>query len=245
MYLQEMAVLLMLSPLVLIAGLLFLIFYSQKKAIRKWSAAAPHIEHLVPLEAYDLDETGYWRRAPWVNGLWFGACMAAVAFVFNRTLASTAFAFILNGTIFGLLFPPSMRQQARWINAGLYFGRPWLIPPPPASMAIHYQVLCTRTDGKVPVTGILYLGPRGFLFVPPKRNFSAKSQLEMSPVDSILIALVTLPAAGIVQRMLTLHRPGQIEITCNGATARFSAPQPAITFAKLSTCLKLLQDTPA
>jgi hypothetical protein len=100
------------------------------------------IENLVPLAAYDVDETGYWMRLRWVAGLFFGIAFAAVELVspvpntrFSPP-ATAAISFAIGGPGFGLLFPALVRRKVRLITAGVYSGAQRIIDSPPANKVL-------------------------------------------------------------------------------------------------------------
>jgi hypothetical protein len=121
-----MTLLVNLSPLLLLVGFVWLALRANRK-FKKASQMTPgstQFENLVALEAYDVDETGYWRRLPWVTGLFFGVAMAFMTPLIPSTSYSPAMtavlSFAIGGPIFGLFFPMGLRRQIRGIWAGLY-----------------------------------------------------------------------------------------------------------------------------
>lgn len=205
------------------------------------------IENLVPLAAYDVDETGYWARLRWVSGIYFGLAIAAVSLVLPSTRYSppvTAAIFLaIGGPLFGLGFPAMVRRSVRLIAAGIYAGESWIIDPPAMTDRVYYQVLCTCMRGRVGLGGVLYLGRKGFLFMPHKRNRKRTVPIEM-PLETLRISLGAPSIGNRIQRLLTPRPQGQIEVTWNGGSARFLMPNPAETYVRLRRCLETLQQIP-
>ena len=149
-----MTLLVNLSPFLLLVGFVWLELRANQK-FKKASQIAPastHFENLVALATYDVDETGYWRRLPWVSGLFFGAAMASVSPLIPNTryapAITAALSLAIGGPMFGLFFPLMARRQIRRIWAGLYAGERWSISHPPANRFFYYQIPCATVRGK-------------------------------------------------------------------------------------------------
>jgi hypothetical protein len=203
---------------------------------------------LVALTAYDVDETGYWGRLRWVSGVYFGLAMAAVSLVLPNTRYSppvtAAMSLAICGPLFGLAFPALVRRMTNLITAGIYAGESWIIDPPPVNYCVYYQIPCTRMNGSMGIGGVLYLGRKGLLFVPHKRNRKQSAPLEMGPLEVLKISRVPPFIGNRIQRLLIARPQEQIEVTWNGTTARFLMPNPADTFVKFSRSLVTLQQIP-
>ena len=240
-----------LSPLLFLVGLVWLLLRANRK-VKKASQIAPastRFENLVALAAYDVDETGYWRRLPWVSGLLFGGVFAFLVFslVPNTRYSpaiTAALSLAIGGPLFGLFFPLALRRQVRGIWAELYAGEQRSISPPPASGPFYYQVPCTSVRGRMGVIGVLYLGRGGLLFTPRKRSWKPGPPLEMAPLDAVSVALVPPLPQNVIQR-LNIPRPQeQIEIRWNGGSARFIVPRPADTCLQIGRSLETLRRIP-
>lgn len=247
-----MALLPYLIPFPIFVTFAWLVLRAEAKVKRKerMAAGAQPMENVVRLMAYNLDESGYWRRLRWLSGLLYGAAGAAVILVLPIpgaryfALTAAAFWFAVGGPLFGLLFPAAMRRKVRLAAAGLYAGERWIIDPPSAELSVRYQIPCTRITGRVGVGGVLYLGRGGLLFVPHKRNRIPSPPIEMTPIEGVTVARVA-PLAGNALFQLLVPRPlEQIEIVWDGASARFVMPNPAGTVAKLGRCLEALRRAP-
>jgi hypothetical protein len=245
-----MTLLVNLSPLLLLVGFVWLALRANRK-FKKASQMTPgstQFENLVALEAYDVDETGYWRRLPWVTGLFFGVAMAFMTPLIPSTSYSPAMtavlSFAIGGPIFGLFFPMGLRRQIRGIWAGLYAGGPRSINPPTANGLYYYQIPCTSVRGKTGIIGVLYVGRGGLLFAPRKRSWKPGPTLEISPLDAVSIALVPPLPQNVIQRLLIPRPLEQIEIRWNGASARFLMPRPADTCSKIVRSLETLRRIP-
>jgi hypothetical protein len=245
-----MTVLVNLSPLLLLVGFVWLALRANQK-FKKASQTTPastHLENLVALAAYDVDETGYWRRLPWVSGLFFGAALASVSPLIPNTRYSPAITAALSlaicGPMFGLFFPLVARRQVRGMWAGLYVGERRSISPPPANRFFYYQIPCTSVRGRTGIAGVLYLGRGGPLFTPRRRSWKPALSIEMKPLDVVRVALVPPPPQNVIQRLFVPRPPEQIEISWNGASARFMVPSAADTYLKLGRSLQALRNIP-
>jgi hypothetical protein len=106
--------LLNLLPLVLLVTVWFL-FWGRNKWTRTeaMGQSAVLYENLVPLEKYDVDETGYWSRLRWVAGLFFGTSMGILAAIgsfsgpdlYYSPSEQAVIAFVVGGPMFGLFLP--------------------------------------------------------------------------------------------------------------------------------------------
>jgi hypothetical protein len=212
--------------------------------------AEAHFENLVTLAAYDVDETGYWRRLPWVSGLFFGAGFASMdllSLIPNTRYSpatTAALSLAIGGPIFGLLSSLIARQQMRGVWAALYSGEPGTVRPPTANRFFYYQIPCTLLKGRVGIIGVLYLGRGGLVFVPRKRTWKPGQPLEMAPLDAVSIALVPPPPQNVIQRLLVPRPQEQIEIRWTGASARFMMPRPADTSVQIGRSLETLRRIP-
>jgi len=207
-------------------------------------------ENLVELAAYDVDETGYWRRLPWLSGMLFGLAFASIELLspIPNTRYSppitAVWSLAIGGPIFGLLFPLAARRQIRVIWAGLYAGEQRSITPPPGNGFFYYQIPCTLVSGRVGVIGVLYLGRGGLLFTPRKRSWKSGAPIEMAPLELVRIALVPPLPRNAIQRLLIPRQQEQLEISWNGASARFIVPSPADTCLKIGRSLEALRRIP-
>jgi hypothetical protein len=247
-----MSVLVNLSPFLFLLAFLWLALRANRKfrRVSQMGAVPAHFENLVPLAAYDVDETGYWRRLPWLSGLFFGASMACVnlfALIPNTRYSpptTALLSFAICGPGFGLLFPPVARRQLRAVWAGLYAGERRMISPPPSSRSFYYQVPCTSVRGRMGIMGVLYLGREGLLFTARKRRWKPAPSIEMNPLDVVRVALVPPPPQNVIQRLLVPRPPEQIQISWNGTNAGFIVPSPADTYFRLGRSLEALRSIP-
>jgi hypothetical protein len=250
----SMNLVLNLCPLLILIGLAWLVSRlgarAQNKQATRMATSRPPVENLVPLVAYDVDETGYWRRLPWVTGLLFGVGFAALELLLPipnqryTRLITAAMSFALGGPLFGLFFPVLLRRRVRQITAGLYAGESWIIDPPPANRLFYYQIPCTWIQENRGIGGVLYLGRQGFLFLPHKQNRRPGPPLEMTPIEAMRIARGVPFTGNAIQRLFIARPQEQVEITWNGASARFLMPNSTDTMLKMGRCLDALQGIP-
>ncbi len=241
--------LLNLSPFLILAAIVWLVLRAKTRFRQATliAADAQAVENLVDLAAYDVDETGYWARLPWLSGLVFGVFAAIVELVLPiphtrySPLISAVMSIAIGGPLFGLLFPALMRRRVRMITARLYAGERRIIDPPPANFLVRYQIPCAWINGRESVGGVLYLGCGGLLFVPHKLNRRPRPPVEMTPIHVLKIMRVAPVTGNVIQRLLMPHPQEQIKVTWNCSSACFLMPNPVDTFVKLGRCLEALQ----
>jgi hypothetical protein len=146
-----MTLLLTLSPYLILAVLAGLALSAKRKLQResRMTGGAHPLENLLPLAAYDADETGYWKRMHLRSGALFGVGLAAVELISPipgtrySPLICAVVTLVIGGPAFGLLFPPLLRIGVRRLVVGLYVGEPSIIDPPPPNQLVRYQLPCT------------------------------------------------------------------------------------------------------
>jgi len=171
------------------------------------------LEHIVPREAYDVDETGYWARMPWATGLMFGATMMV-------------------GTVV-LLFPRLFRRSMRRLTDRIYQGDPKLINLPATSDGFRYRLPCTWIDGHWGIGGVLCVGAAGVRFVPHKKNMREPATLQLGPIVEIRLELAAPASQNALQRLLIPHPPPLLEIRAAGESVRALVPRPEMTIQAL------------
>jgi hypothetical protein len=241
------------APLLVVLAMGFAVHLISKVQARREADTAiggPPVENLVPLDAYDVDDTGYWRRLPWVSGLFGGLCsVSAALFSPEQTIyyslgVRAATGFIIGASVFTLMAVVLARPMYRKIVAGLYRGERWIVDPPSAGRLFYYQIPCSWVRGGVHVGGVLYLGSAGLLFVPHKKNWRPGPPFSMTPIEAVKAALVGPIPLNPIQRLLVAHPRKLVEITCNGTHARFAVPNPADTIVKIVSRLDGLRGVP-
>ena len=247
-----MTLLVNLSPFLMLGVIIWFIARAKKRFNRAVvdTAETQPAQNLIPLDLYDLDETGYWRRLPWIVSLLFGVSLGALELLLPipgtrySPPVCAAIALAIGGPFFGLLFPACIRARARSITAALYTGDRRFVDPPPADLFVLKQIVCSIITGPVAVGGTLYLGPGELLFVPHKRNQRPSPPLKVSPLQSVKIATVPPPPANAIQRLVAPRPRDLIELNWNGGNARFLMPTPADALVRLGRCLDALQRVP-
>ena len=214
-------------------------------------------ENLASREAYDLDETGYWKRMPWIMGLMAGlfggvvfglffpwAFVALMSLLVSKALPgftatqymSTGAAFgIFFGLIMGWLFPRKAREGMRSFNDSLYAGDPQLIPHPPQSQnEFSARLPCSwMKTANLAVGGVLYLGQGCLTFVPHTKNAAAdREPFEIPELDTASISLVE-PSLNLFARLLVPRPARRLEIKWASGSARFMVPEAKETLTKV------------
>src|SRR5262245_41833780 len=136
------------------------------------------MRNLLPLEAYRIDETGYWSRLPFVTTLGFGVPMGLAILLTTSELDWIARVLVavvggsIGGALFGILFPIVFRRQMFSYVDAVYQGRPgWAATDPPQGKEVHSRLPCGWSkNARMNVGGVLYVGKAGFVFVPHRRN---------------------------------------------------------------------------
>lgn len=192
------------------------------------------MRNIIPLTAYYGDETGTWKRLPFVCGLYFGFAMAIFAAIypiddsglFYSRATRVVFAFFFGGIGFGILFPFLARRKARTMQRDLYIGKPSIDEPPPPNKRLEYRFPCTlvREHLSSVVGGAMYLGRDGMIFVPHKRNRRPANALEMGPLSGLGIDAVAPPTLSLKERILIPHPKRLLEVRWSEGSARFSVP---------------------
>ena len=195
------------------------------------------LENLLPLAAYDSDETGYWRRRFTLCAVAFGAGMF-IPELLTRTVTAfsppvTVGLHATAGLLFAFLLIGTSRARVRLATAGLYSGRPRVIDPPPEPLIAYYQLPCTWVEGRIlaGIGGVLYIGRKGLLFEADRRYLrAARRPAEVMPLDAVRLELAD-PIRGrpAFQRFLMPRPLKPIELSWNGSTARLYVPKPGDT----------------
>ena len=249
---RALAALIFAAPAVI--GVLGIIFFT-RKSVRfsferpmKLEGAAIVAENLLPLAAYQTDDSGYWRRSPVVSGLLFGVWMGIFAAVFplddsNLLYSRTtriAISFF-SGLIFGPFFTLLTRWWTRLIQTGLYSGKSWIDVPPPANIGVNYRIVCSLIKGRIAVGGVAYLHSEGVIFAPHKRNRATnKRLLEMKPLRELRFDTAVLPVRNQIQRILIPRPQPVLVVQWPDGDARFVVPCAASLALKLTELAKTL-----
>jgi len=235
--------------LALLAGFNLFARWRMRRASLMTDGPRP-LENLLPLAAYDSDETGYWSRMGYVAGVSFGTAMGVCALVgvalFEGQLAllDAAVGGAVAGLWFGLGFRLMMRGVARVAIARLYTKRPSIADAPP-DRQVRYQILCTCLHAKSFAGGVLYFGCGGLFFAPQKRSRGSFLPFEITQMRGIEITLVESRPGNTLQRLLVARPLKMVRISANGVSAHLSVPCPNAAADAIRRCLAALQDSPS
>lgn len=242
-----------LAPLLVIATFYAAFTWGARLRRRRTRAAGSQtFENIVAREAYDIDETGYWRRVGVVSGSFFGTCVTLMMLpVLYRTpnlmlppLIGSPLGGFIGGLLFGILFSMFSRQRTKTYVNALYNSEEWIANLPAADLSIYYQLPCTWNNGQVGVGGILYLGREGLIYLPHKRNVHWHPPFTMSPIETVNTSLIQPPIRNVIQKLLIPKSQPQLEITSQKGRMRFTVPQPSKTIKKLDSLLERLRQIP-
>jgi hypothetical protein len=221
------------------------------------------LENLASREAYDLDETEYRKRVPWITGLMaaglggvgFGlffpwAFIGGMSLLLQTPLSGfTALQSIATGAAFGVafglamawLFPKKLREGMRSFNDSLYAGDPQLVPPPQSQNEFSARLPCSwLKTANFAVGGVLYLGQGCMTFVPHTKNLlQHREPFEIPQLDTATVSIVET-SLNLFARLLITKTPRHMEIKWAGGSARFIVPAVEETAVKVRsvTCIK-------
>lgn len=203
------------------------------------------METLAPRAAYD-EPPGYWLRLGVVIGLLYGAFQALFELLEppeHRSEPVVLAALVIGavgGTFFGALWTWFMRRSFRRTVDRVYAGDPKLVPPLPPGRDYLYRLPCGMLAGRITVGGVLYLGPRGAVFQPHRRNLRRhRAAVFLEPVKALKARLVEYAPPRAV-RLLSSAAPHALELSAPRATARFLVPWPETTLVLLESRIAAL-----
>ena len=206
------------------------------------------IENLVSREAYNQDETGYWKRLPFILGPAFALPMG-IASIYISPIAQEGFnealiVFCKATAIslsFGIIFPLILWYSVKSSTDALYYSDPRLDVPPPLSTDYSYRLVCTLMKNGYPIGGVLYVGKSGLLFVPHKRNPKQYQQLlEIPSLNDISLDLVDPQMNNITKNLSKLFfkniRPSlRVSSPMQELLFRVPVPHETLTLLKEKT----------
>lgn len=219
------------------------------------------MENLVAREAYDVDETGYWKRLPVLGGLFaflFGGFGFGLIFpllfdwvgtlvfpqrpaLFNAaTIIIIGLSFgIIFGLAFGWVFPTIFRRKMASAMSAIYDGDPKIVPAPPSEKEFSYRLPCSwMKSDNFAVGGLLYLGKQSLMFVPHQENLAQhRNGFEIAPLNNVTLSLVQ-PRLNLLARLLTERPPSHIEIRWEHGQPRFLVPEAEITLTKIKRIIE-------
>jgi hypothetical protein len=206
------------------------------------------MKQLVPREAMDIDETGYWSRMPIAVGIFFGSFMGATCLLmplpgdqshaYVRALAALVVA-LVSGILFGIGFPLRFRKAMRRMQDKVYLGEPPFNGVPPPNLSLEYRLPATLVDGSPSVGGALYFGPSDVLFVPHPSGKRGTETLRLGSPATIEFQ----PRHGRLTawNRLFLARAATIVDVVSGDNRRsFIIPAPSSTITEIDAVLTRL-----
>jgi hypothetical protein len=148
---------------------------------------------------------------------------------------------ILFGLVFALMFPARMRKQLSTATDAIYFDDPKFVVLPSDKLGLTHRLPCSwMKSDNFAVGGVLYLGPRGFLFMPHNKNLPThREPFEIQPIEEIRFSLVK-PRLNILTRLLVERIPLHLQIESRDRSARFLVPDAENTLNKISRAIRPL-----
>lgn len=197
------------------------------------------METLAPRAAYDEARPGYWLRF----GLLAGFLCAAFKVLFDllgilgrrEPLPEALGTGVVGGVVFGVLFTWWTRRGVRKTVDRIYSDDPKLVEPPPPGREYLHRLPCAMVSGRATIGGVLYLGPRGAVFQPHRRNLRRhRASVFLEPVEALRARPVenARPSAALP---LSSTAPHALELSAGETAARFMVPMPETTLAVLES----------
>jgi hypothetical protein len=202
------------------------------------------LENLVPRAAYDVDETGYWRRMPII----LGVAMSAVGILIlwatigphlqPRDLLIRALA---GGGMFALLFSGLMQWLTGQAVSRAYAGVGQFAATPPPAQEFAYRLPCSLVKARsLVIGGTLYLGGTGLLFVPHERYREPHREQLAFSLDRLAISAVPAEVAVLLRPMIA-RAATLLELQSGALAARFVVPAPMATIPRVKQAVEELR----
>jgi hypothetical protein len=193
--------------------------------------------NIVPREAYSVDESGIWRRMPWLSV----AAYVIIAWIVSGpmraggVLSKAGLTVLLVGALYGAIFSKVLRWSMERMLDRLFRDDAKAAPAPPPGVEYSHRMPCSlsRKSGWT-VGGTLYFGRNGFTFVPHRMNLPGdRASILVGPPEKLSFS--TAPASvPAIARLLVDRVPELIVIGAEGAPElRLLAPRPRETLASL------------
>ncbi len=205
------------------------------------------MKNLLPREAYDRDETGYWKRLPILLGTAFGFIFAVLMYFGERTvpnlqrvptLSEMVLIAVIAGLLFGTIFPRRFRRRVRDRTDRLFAADESLIGPPPTADAIVATLLCTWIKGARGVGGVMYIGAAGLEFVPNRDEFKSIG-FRMTRLTDLHIGLAeATESKNLLFRILIPEPKPRMQIRWQSGTALFLVPSVEATVEHLTQVIR-------
>jgi hypothetical protein len=203
------------------------------------------MENLVPSDAYDVDETGYWKRMPLLVGLASGLLFGLwISSSFILSLFTFSIFFVLTFLMGRTVALMSRRKVSPSIEA-IYAGYSGVAVLPPSDKEFSYRVPCIWMKfGNFAVPGVLYIGREGLMFMPHSHKQNRpqiQKPFEMTHLDNIKLRLVE-PQFDFFHRLLHERIPSYLEIEWKNGKTQFAVPEVEQTMEKIESAIKSLKD---
>jgi hypothetical protein len=206
------------------------------------------VKNLLPREAYDQDETSYWKRLPIFMGTAFGFIFAVLMYFGERTVpniqrAPTLRGMVLVGVIAGLFFgsvaPRRFRRRVRDRTDRLFAGDESLTGPPPTADSFVATLLCTWIKRALGVGGVLYIGATGLEFVPNRDELKSIDGFRMAPLTDLHIGVAeATESKNLLFRILIPEPKPRMQIRWRSGTALFLVPSVEATVERLTHVIR-------
>jgi|GEM_PF-1248780 len=210
------------------------------------------MENMVSREAYNVDETGYWRRMPIFTGisaavlfgLMFGfvflfimnALVEPIRLPFNlsNALALSVLSGIPFGITFGITFPLVARQIYSSAVDKIYNGDLKTIGEIPTQDIYTHRLPCSWLKSNTfSIGGVLYIGEESLVFVPNTQNLPQhRKPFDILPLGSLEMS-VTEMKLGWLKKMIMKRPPRLLEISWSTDNARFVVPDAEQTLMRI------------
>jgi hypothetical protein len=211
----------------------------------------PELKNLLPREAYDQDETSYWKRLSIFLGITFGFIFAALMYFGERTVPNiqrvptvgeTVLVGVIAGLLFGTVFPRRFRRRLRDRTDRLFAADGGLIGPPPTPDAIVATLLCTWRKGVLGVGGVMYIGAAGLEFVPNRDELKSIDGFRMAPLTDLHIVVAeAMESKNLLFRILIPEPKPLMQIRWQSGTALFMVPSIEATVERLTQVIRGLE----
>ncbi len=198
------------------------------------------MENLVARDAYDVDETGYFKRMPIFAGLFMAIFWTMFFPLIDRNIS-----FLIglgSGIFMGLFFALLFRIRIRWRGAAqtdaLYADNSNIAVAPPSNREFSHRLVCKWVKSiNHAIGGVLYIGKDSLMFIPHKQNLPQQEPFEITPLNDAEFSIVE-PQLNLLLRTFTERPPRFIEVKWFGGNARFLAPEAEQTLAKIKNIIE-------
>ena len=209
------------------------------------------MQTLVERAAYDVDETGYWKRLQRFLMVFYGGGMGLFVFfseeggVLERLLYALVAA-TAGGVLYRALMIAWLRRATRRALDRIHAGDERLVGPPPAEREYPYRLPCgyLATPRRC-VGGVLYLGHGDLLFVPNRNGPPRyREPVRLGPLRAVRVSVAT-PPLNPMARLLSSREPRALVLALSEGTHQFIVPAADRTALEVERTIALLSAPPA